>query len=631
MLEKKSIRRVHLLEIILLILRTIIVLLIVLMISRPVISGIFAGWVDNPSSTITAILIDDSFSMSGEIESKSFEDRIKKIVYDINSTLDKRQIVILGTISKGILFFGDGQTYLEMKPDISQTFNTGEFGNLFNSILDTIQTDFVNKEMYVISDFASNTFNFTNDLSKRLESWNIFTIPMRNPIENVVIMDVDVENEIIVPNQQIKISVKVKNTGSIQQRSKMLTLAVNGLDVAQQIVNLEIGEQKTYSFKTALPKPGNYNSEVYLENDDQVGGNTHHFVLSIPENIAIGILSSNLQDINYLTNAFDALNNSEHILSYTLKDPQVVLEMDLQKYDIILYNGFWSKEVIEKFNSYINNGKHLVILPGQNLKENEFLSVSMDCPEFELGESFEFYKEFHPEFKIAGKEQSVSHLLNLSQTKPRFFKNCSLSGNGSEHLVLEDGSVVWIRKFIHQSILDFIGFQFKPDWTNLPVLAGFLPFTHEWIYEGTQMRNEAAFSGETITKKLNNKFLHQKMTLTNEENSKIILQTNQANQAILWKAGVPGFYELEADGKKVSSIAVNINPEEFNTTKLEHKELSSILPKHVIIENTNQIIIEVQKARIGQEVTQYFVIIIFLLLFLEMALAQLKQRQGRNN
>ena len=50
----------------------------------------------------------------------------------------------------------------------------------------------------------------------------------------------------------------------------------------------------------------------------------------------------------------------------------------------------------------------------------------------------------------------------------------------------------------------------------------------------------------------------------------------------------------------------------------------------VDIENTSDIIIEIKNAKIGQEITHYFVVILFLLLFLEMGLAQLKKGQGKN-
>ena len=214
------------------------------MISRPVISGLFSGWIDNPSSTITAILIDDSFSMSGQIENNSYNDRINFVLKKINSILDYKQIVILGTLSEGVIYFGDGQTYLNFDHEIDFTYKSGEFGKLFNQVLDTINTDFVNKEMFIISDFNSNNFEFSNNTLSRLDSWNIFTLNSGKTNENLVIKDVIVENKIIVSNQPIMINTKVNNIGNLAQNNKMLTLAIDGLDVAQQIINLNPNEEK---------------------------------------------------------------------------------------------------------------------------------------------------------------------------------------------------------------------------------------------------------------------------------------------------------------------------------------------------------------------------------------------------
>ena len=64
LLEKESIRKLQILQILILILRTIIILFVVLMITRPVIKGIF-NLQDSGESALHAIILDDSFSMKG--------------------------------------------------------------------------------------------------------------------------------------------------------------------------------------------------------------------------------------------------------------------------------------------------------------------------------------------------------------------------------------------------------------------------------------------------------------------------------------------------------------------------------------------------------------------------------------
>ena len=64
LLEKESIRKLQILQILLLFLRTIIILFVVLMITRPVIKGIF-NLQDSGESALHTIILDDSFSMKG--------------------------------------------------------------------------------------------------------------------------------------------------------------------------------------------------------------------------------------------------------------------------------------------------------------------------------------------------------------------------------------------------------------------------------------------------------------------------------------------------------------------------------------------------------------------------------------
>ena len=64
LLERESIRKLQILQLLLLLIRTIIILCIILMISRPVINGIF-NLQNSGESALHAIIMDDSFSMSG--------------------------------------------------------------------------------------------------------------------------------------------------------------------------------------------------------------------------------------------------------------------------------------------------------------------------------------------------------------------------------------------------------------------------------------------------------------------------------------------------------------------------------------------------------------------------------------
>ena len=78
-LETESIKRLQFLQMFLMALRTLIILLIILMMSRPVVGGMFSLW-DNDDSIITAIIIDDTFSNMGVENNSERLNLIKKLI-----------------------------------------------------------------------------------------------------------------------------------------------------------------------------------------------------------------------------------------------------------------------------------------------------------------------------------------------------------------------------------------------------------------------------------------------------------------------------------------------------------------------------------------------------------------------
>ena len=99
MMEKESIRKLKLLQLILLIIRTIIILLIIFMITRPVVTGVFSPH-NSGESAVHAIILDDSFSIQGNA------DIIKKTVGSILLQIPNKAHLIWINSSKGIQYNG---------------------------------------------------------------------------------------------------------------------------------------------------------------------------------------------------------------------------------------------------------------------------------------------------------------------------------------------------------------------------------------------------------------------------------------------------------------------------------------------------------------------------------------------
>ena len=86
-LKSESIKRINILQWLLLIIRTLIILLIILMMSRPILKGYFPSLKIDPSSSLSIIMIDDSFSMHGIYNDSFRQDIIYNAYQKILNTL----------------------------------------------------------------------------------------------------------------------------------------------------------------------------------------------------------------------------------------------------------------------------------------------------------------------------------------------------------------------------------------------------------------------------------------------------------------------------------------------------------------------------------------------------------------
>ena len=195
----------------LLILRTLIIFLIVLFISRPILKGEFSNWVYNPQSTITAIIVDDSFSMNGIRNNEESHELLESAILNIKKSLIPKQKVIFGSLSNGIEFFGAQEEFDNFKFQIDITDLNYGIGNILQQLNDTINHDIINQELYLLTDLQSNSFNINNGEYDFLNDWNTFIIDFNIPDENLVIQSMKIGSEIVLPNESFEVNVSVIN------------------------------------------------------------------------------------------------------------------------------------------------------------------------------------------------------------------------------------------------------------------------------------------------------------------------------------------------------------------------------------------------------------------------------------
>lgn len=627
-MESKSIKKVKLIEILLLIIRTLIILLLVIFISQPVLRGEFSNWVYNPQSTLTAIIIDDSFSMNGIRNQEESIEIINSKLDEIKESLVDKQQIIFGSFKKGIEFYGIYEEFKSFEPIIELTDLNLNFNTIINELADTIKHQSINKEIYILTDLQANSFDVDEKNYTKFNDWNSFIIDFGFPSENLAIKSLIIKSEIILPNESFEVIVSIKNNGLTTQFQRMVVLNVDGLDVGQQLISLDPLEEKKVIFHTALPSTGNFKITAKLDQDDVANDNQYYKNLRIPHQLKIGMFTNYPKDLLYLNQTIEAINSSQQICSTTDYALSQLKNIELDKFDAIFISGLINQSGWDHINKFIQNGKHALVFPSSN--ETEFkLSqklVNNNLKRIKLEQ--ENYLLIKPESALNVKDVAIQKLVHNKTVRPKLFKYFPLGDIDNSLINLEDNSSIWKRVKIGDGFIDILGFGLTPEWSNIPFLAGFIPFLHNWVYSGKTISSYSNYQAGMVldeaVKPGNN------LEITNPKLENYILSINNFGTIIDYTFEHIGWYDLKLN-KIISNVyGINLPTLELENIQINKNELLNIFDNIKIISISNELRNEIKTAKIGTEIGIHILLLIFSLLVLEMFIAQLKSKQGKN-
>ncbi|MBC8255806.1 MAG: hypothetical protein H8E85_00670 [Candidatus Marinimicrobia bacterium] len=632
LLEKESIRKLQVLQILLLILRTIIILCIIMMISRPVINGIF-NLQNSGESALHAIILDDSFSMSGNRE--NIQHTVRKI---LNQIPDKNQLIFINT-NGGLKFKGLREDIPPFESLVKSTFLGESVNNSLNILKVNSEGEFTSKELYILTDGQNSSIKALIENSDQLDSFHIYSFIAPKIENNLSVVKLHIVNEILLPNNQMEIEVSVQNSGVANIENRLLQLIINEMIVGQQLISIKSGNTKIFTFKTALSKSGSHSGIVEIDRDNRMEDNRFYFTLNIPNRHKVAIISDSKESSYYIRESLNALNKYGESLIISefidFNSPQ----LKIYEQDIIFH---LNPEILgdisdSKIEEYLYNGGHLVIFPHIYSDGNTFEYIN------------NIWSDISNDYKFLSKSSLVDgsyQELNLNSVQLYELHNLFASQNTQDRniklfgylslpfypkftmLQLNDGSPIWNRYSVHSGILDVFGFALNLNWTNFPIKGSFLPFTHYLIYSNTSNKHDIYKSTGTSWEKVLEKYYSNKIYHISPDGTKEILLNDENNKIKVDFLKTPGYHKLYTDDVEIEKIAVNINSQELQSQLLDFEAIKEFIPGNIeVISMNDDILSAIKQVRIGVELWRFFLYATILLLILEMIISNAKKQR----
>ncbi len=249
-MEHESIRRLRWHQWLVILLRTLILLVLLLLLARPVVKGYFQGWMGDTASTLSVVVIDDSFSMSGEAGRMGQlrpQGRAAAILTELFQNLadqsSRGQVVILRTTDARTLYDGSA-TNLPKVEDLASLFRPGYRRDNLQAVLDSLGSPafqdgarlYANREMVLISDFQVHQQGALRQQGRDMTTWadwHFFLMPVTAQDQNLAVIDANVETTIPLVGELMDVTVTMRNTGNYhrslrnQHRGKSVEIGDN--------------------------------------------------------------------------------------------------------------------------------------------------------------------------------------------------------------------------------------------------------------------------------------------------------------------------------------------------------------------------------------------------------------------
>lgn len=660
-LEKTRMRRVKIMEYLLLIIRTLIILLVVAAFARPAIRGGFVTKVGAHAKTSVVILLDNSYSMGHDTKDGSVFDLAKEKTREILEQLkegDDASLVLFASGAKPVTSqptydFKKLIRYLDQEAILSaEKTDAGEALKIAYQILKDSKN--LNREIYLVTDMDKSGWTSVSSglLSPGEDRVKLYLVDVSpGGKQNLCVEEIDFGNQLIEQGKPFQITAKIANFTSQPARSLLVGLYLDGKRVSQTDIDVGADGKAAVKFAATVEAAGTHAGFFELTDDDLLIDNRRYFAFRIPEKINVLLLGENDRDTRHLNLSLNPSTDSDVNKMVTRVNKNSLSGVDFGKHQVVILSNLSRLTDVQLANleRHVQRGAGAFFILGDGI-DPEFYSdqivrrlfnLSMRdplVPTKNVGGFFSFGKVDldHPIFQVyRGVEQGqipvikFSSIFELPESRDvRTLVRFSLGKPAFIEKSFGAGKVLLLAAPVDQSQGDLVVHPFFIPMINRSV---------EYLASDLTRLNEDILVGSSITRELPPDFAGREIELIDPQMKKVALQPSFQTDKLLLKIDdtpLPGIYDVRASassstgGELADRFAVNIDPKDSDPEKIDISEVEKKLegiPLYYIRphDDMEQSILQ---SRYGKELWKTFLWVAFGLLALEMFLARSRKK-----
>ena len=460
--HRENARRFQLRQFLILLLRMAIIALIALALARPFLTlGLPVASVRAKTDVI--IVLDNSYSMAYQDINGIRLNKAKTLAVDIIDTLrhgDRASLILMSDIPKPV--------FRQLTPDIEsviaaindtetsyRTTNVQPSLELAHEIL--TESEQLNKEIYLVSDFAQNGWENWNRLPNRSGA-RISLIPVaEGEAHNISIKEIRPSNQLIGVDLPFQLNVTTVNHSVAPLDQNILTLFIGGEKQKTMSFSVAANESLnttlTYNFST----PGTHIGYLTLTDDRLNIDNRRYFALDALGEVRVLCVG---EQTEYLTlalnphnpaalsvpsgNTYQDKENSNGVMILpTQCTPDEFVNFPLEDYDVIVLADVltMSRQMSVQLQEFTREGKSIIVFVSNRSNVASYNESGNMWLPARLGSSLKWtppqrvqaYEETHPIFDIFPSEGFSI------QYAPQFYNGIALQPSSGSNVIARFG------------------------------------------------------------------------------------------------------------------------------------------------------------------------------------------------
>ncbi len=379
---KTNRRRLRIEQLILLIIRTLIVMLIVFAIARPVLSPTgLGGWLAGKGRTSRIIVIDDSLSMGYRDGGRSAFESAKDVAGQIikaTGSQDAVTTIVTSNLATPVVHdvhIDDATPIVSTIGNLVLSDGPSDWPAVFRAVSDQLSTaTFPTKEVVIITDLRKSGWDAqVNEYAKKWAadrvSMKVIDVGSRNA-SNVSLAGMESEEPLALPNSQVDLLAKIRNDTANPIAGAQAMLTIDGNTRPVILPTLPAGETTDVPLTITPTVAGQMPIKMSLPADSLPGDDTRFFCLTVRPTLDVMLIdgepsSQPLEgETDFLTIAYSIGAEPWHVTRATEGEWNPVKNAASDVIAIANVASL-SAQQVKELERFVNDGGGLMIFCGE--------------------------------------------------------------------------------------------------------------------------------------------------------------------------------------------------------------------------------------------------------------------------